>query len=256
MSDWNSAQYAKFLKERTKPSIDLAAAIEMDSPSSIIDIGCGPGNSTAVLKKRFPYADILGVDYSENMLKRAEKDHPDINFKWFDASADNWKFEKQFDIVFSNACIQWIPDHKKLLPKMMSILNKGGKMAVQIPLNYDEPIHKIIGETSSSGKWRNKIVTSKIFYTLKVEEYYDILSEISSDFEIWITTYCHRMRSHRDIIEWYKGTGLKPYLDVLDNSDKDEFLNEIYAEVEKQYPIQKNGEIIFRFPRLFFVATK
>lgn len=256
MSDWNSKQYLKFQKERTQPAIDLVSRIALDSPTSIIDIGCGPGNSSAVLQNSFLNAKILGVDYSVNMLERARKDHPTIDFRQLDASADDWKLQEKFDIVFSNACIQWIPEHRKLLTKMMGILNNGGKMAIQVPMNYEEPIHKIIGDISSSEKWHNKFCNPRVFYTLTVEEYYDILSEISSDFEIWVTTYCHRMNSHNDIIEWYKSTGLKPYLDVLNDEDKNIFISEVYNELKKQYPVQNNGEIIFRFPRLFFIAQK
>lgn len=256
MSDWNNAQYLKFKKQRTQPAIDLASKIDTDMPSPIIDIGCGPGNSTAVLQKRFPNAEILGVDYSENMLERARKDHPTIDFMQIDASADDWGLDRKFDLVFSNACIQWIPNHRKLLTKMVSVLNSGGKLAVQIPMNYEEPIHKIIGELSGGEKWRDKFNLPQIFHTLTVEEYYDILAEISSDFEIWVTTYCHRMKSHADIIEWYKGTGLKPYLDALKSEDKEEFLRDVYKDVENQYPLRQNGEVIFRFPRLFFTASK
>lgn len=256
MADWNSKQYLKFKRERTQPSIDLAARIDLASPARVIDIGCGPGNSTAVVKNRFPDAEIIGVDYSENMLERARRDNPGIEFKQLDASKEDWKLNGRYDVVFSNACIQWVPDHEKLLPRMMGILNEGGKMAVQVPMNYDEPIHKIIGGISSSEKWRDKFPNPRVFYTLTVEEYYDILSEISQDFALWVTTYHHRMKSHEDIIEWYKGTGLRPYLDVLGENDKAEFISEVFREIKKQYPVQKNGEIIFRFPRLFFIATK
>lgn len=256
MSDWNSKQYLKFKKERTQPAIDLVSKIQLDSPVSIIDIGCGPGNSSSVLNKRYPSAKVLGVDNSLDMLNRAKKEHPDIDFKLLDASDDEWKLDAKFDIVFSNACIHWIPEHKKLLSKMMNILNEGGIMAIQVPMNYDEPIHKILNEISRSEKWNDKFGRQRIFHTLTVEEYYDILSEISSDFEIWVTTYCHRMKSLDDIIEWYKSTGLKPYLDVLNDEEKDIIISEVIDELKKYYTVQKNGEIIFRFPRLFFTAKK
>lgn len=255
MADWNSAQYLKFKAQRTQPAVDLAARIDIN-PSEFIDIGCGPGNSTRVVKNRFPSARAVGADYSENMLEAARKDNPDCEFIRLDAGGDLSEFSGKFDLVFSNACIQWIPNHRELLPKMFSMLKNGGELAVQIPVNYDEPIHKIIGSVSASEKWREKLTNPSIFHTLFESEYFDILSDLTSDFEMWKTVYCHRMPSHDSIIEWYKSTGLKPYLDALPDEEKEEFTNEVKREVEKAYPTQKNGEIIFRFPRLFFIAKR
>lgn len=253
---WNSKQYLKFKAERTQPAIDLANRITVRSPTDIIDIGCGPGNSTEILKKRYPNAAVVGADNSENMLEAARKKYPDIEFILCDASNNLNSIGRKFDIVFSNACIQWVPDHTKLLREMMSLLKECGELAVQIPMNFDEPIHRIIGETVKSEKWRDKFNDPRHFYTLTPEKYYDILSEISSDFEMWQTAYFHRMKSHSDIMEWYKSTGLRPYLEVLSPADKEEFEKDIFTEVEKAYPKQANGEIIFRFPRLFFKAVK
>ena len=256
MAEWNSDQYLKFKKERTQPSIDLANAIQIENPISIIDIGCGPGNSTAVLKKRFPNAHIIGADFSPNMIEKAKADYLDIDFMLFDASKDFEKLEDKYDVVFSNACIQWVPNHKKLLSDMMSILKPKGVLAVQVPMNFEEPIHKIIAEVITREEWADKIGNGRQFYTLKENEYFDILADISSDFTMWKTIYMHRMPSHQSIIEWYKSTGMKEYLAVLSDEDKIKFEKAVFNEVEKHYPVQKNGEIIFRFPRLFFTAVK
>ena len=254
--NWNSAQYIKFQRERTQPAIDLVQRIDFDMPKQIIDIGCGPGNSSAVVKSSFPEAEILGVDYSSDMLERAQKDYPDITFRQLDISKEDWGLERKFDVVFSSACFQWVPNHKRIMTKCMDILNPGGKMAVHIPINFEEPIHKIIQEVSGRDRWTKRFYNPRVFYSLKIEEYYDILAEISADFEIWTTTYYHRMKSHNDIIEWYKGTGLNPYLSVLNDHEKNEFTEEILCEIKKKYECRKNGEVILRFPRLFFIATK
>lgn len=256
MAEWNSLQYEKFLYERTLPAIDLANRIMLDSPKRIIDVGCGPGNSTVVLKKRYPNAYVIGVDNSQNMIDRARSSYPDIEFELFDASCDFDKLTDKFDIVFSNACIQWIPDHSKLLRNFMNILNDGGVMAVQIPMNYEEPIHKIIMGLSASEKWKNKFTSPRVFYNLSPELYFDLLSDISSDFSVWQTIYCHRMPSHESIIEWYRGTGLRPYLIQLDSYDAVEFESDVYSEIVHAYSLQTNGEIMFRFPRFFFIAVK
>ncbi len=256
MADWNAELYSKFLKDRTQPSIDLANRIMSDNPKSIIDIGCGPGNSTRVLKDKFPNARVIGVDSSKDMIKTAESNYNDIEFMMFDAGKDFDKLNDKFDIVFSNACIQWIPNHEKLLKNMMSILNDGGIMAVQTPMNYKEPIHRIIEGLVYSDKWKNYFHNPREFYNLKQEEYFDLLSKISSNFTIWETVYCHRMPSHESIMEWYRSTGLRPYLSALSEKKAAEFEKDVFEQVEKEYPVQENGEIIFRFPRFFFTAAK
>ncbi len=256
MSKWNAKQYSIFQKERTLPAVNLANAIMKDNVQSVLDIGCGIGNSTAVLKDKFQTATVIGIDSSDDMLDSARKNHPDITFMKLDAGKEIETITERFDVIFSNACIQWIPDHKQLLQSFMQLLNLDGVLAIQIPQQYKHPMHKIIRNVSESNKWRDKITVSRTFHNLKEEEYFDILSELSSDFRMWETVYFHQMPSHKSIVEWYKGTALRPILEQLSDTDKEEFEQDILAETEKIYPVQKNGEIIFRFPRLFFTARK
>ena len=255
MPDWNPVQYEKFLKDRTRPAIDLANRLDVSSPGSILDLGCGPGNSTKVLKNRFPAARIVGADNSADMLAKARELYPDIAFISLDANGDLHEAGEKFDIVFSNACIQWLPNHRELLPKLMTLLNPGGILAVQIPMQREHPVHRIIHELAGTAKWSDKL-NPRQYNNLTAEEYFDVLSDLSGDFEIWETTYCHRMPGYESIIEWYQGTGLRPYLEQLSKSDADGFISDIYAELKHRYRIQKNGEILFRFPRLFFTVRK
>lgn len=256
MSDWNSEQYLKFKKERTQPSTDLVNTIKLETPKRIIDIGCGPGNSTRALKNKYPEAEIIGADFSPNMIEKARKENPDMEFISFDASKDFEKLEDKFDIVFSNACIQWVPNHKKLLADMMNALNPNGVLAVQVPITVEQDMHRVIKNVTGASKWKEKLYGSRVFYTLSDYEYFDILSDLSNDFKIWKKIYCHRMPTHRSILEWYSSTGLKPYFDKLNDDESVLFEKDILDEIEKQFPVQKNGEIIFRFPRLFFTAVK
>lgn len=259
MNDWNSEQYLKFKAQRTQPAVDLAARLggsPSGSRSEIIDLGCGPGNSTRVLKNRFPNAHIVGADSSENMLEKARAENPDLEFIRLDLNEDMSRLNGKFDVVFSNACFQWLPNHRELLPRVFSLLKSGGALAVQIPMNYDEPVHKIIRRVSESSKWSDKFHEKRIFGTLTIPEYHDVLSGLTDDFEMWQTVYCHRMPSIESIIEWYRATGLRPYLNALSEADGAEFTAEVSKELEKEYPKQKNGEIIFRFPRFFFIAKK
>lgn len=258
MADWNANDYMKFGRERTQPAIDLVKRIPADDDGKlkILDIGCGAGNSSAALAARFVNANIIGMDSSENMLESARKAYPDITFVKADANNVHNEFDRDFDIVFSNACIQWLPNHSELLKNIMSLLKEGGVMAIQLPVNHEEPIHKIISEISLNDKWKGKCGLPSVFHILSQGGYYDVLARISSDFELWETTYCHRMKSHNAIIDWYRTTGLKPYLDLLSDVDKADFESDILARVKELYPIQENGEVIFRFPRLFFIAIR
>lgn len=259
MTDWNPDLYSRFLKDRTQPAYDLAARIAFADgrePKRMIDIGCGPGNSTRVIAERFSGAAVTGADFSEAMLKAARENNPDIEFIRFDATRDFGSLVGKFDVVFSNACIQWLPDHAKVLADMMSVLTDGGVLAVQIPVNYDEPVHRIIHRLIQTDEWRDKLTSQRDFYTLTAPEYFDILSGLTDDFTIWQTTYMHRMPSHESIVDWYHSTGLRPYLDALDEAEAAVFEREFAEEVAKAYPIRKNGEIIFSFPRLFMLAAK
>jgi len=252
--DWSSEQYLKFRNERTQPAVDLANRINLASPGKILDVGCGPGNSTHVLACRFPDAYIIGIDNSGDMISAAKKNHPDLDFRMCDAASELSQLDNDFDIVFSNACIQWIPDHRNLLRNLMGLLKDNGVLAVQVPMNYNEPIHVIVRELASSDRWKDYFAEIRTFYTLSPGEYFDVLSELSEEFDVWETVYYHVMKSHYDILEWYRGTGLRPYLSVLPDSKKTEFESEIMEKLIQRYPRQKNGCIIFKFPRFFFTA--
>lgn len=255
MPDWDSIQYLKFKEERTQPAIDLAGRITLSSPKKILDIGCGPGNSTQVLASRYPDAYILGIDSSENMIETAKKEHDALDFKVCDAGNSLASLSNDFDVIFSNACIQWIPNHRALLPNMMALLKDGGILAVQTPMNYEEPIHKIIQEITASSKWSSYFPNPRIFYNLNQEEYFNLLTGISAEFTMWQTTYFHIMKSHRDILEWYRATGLRPYLNLLPQEKQNSFEQEVLEQIIRSYPVQESGKIIFRFPRFFFTAV-
>lgn len=256
MFGWDAKQYSKFKKERTLPAMDLANAINHENVKSVLDIGCGIGNSTAVLKKKFPSAKVIGADNSDDMLKSARENNPEIEFIKLDAEKELSDIKEKFDVVFSNACIQWIPNHHALLKNMFALLNDGGVMAVQIPQQSKHPVHKIICKTVQSEKWCDKFSYRRSYNNLSEEEYFDLLSEFSDNFRLWEISYFFLMPSHESIVEWYKGTGLRPYLEELNEADTAEFLSDFIIELKKIYPVQPGGNIIFKFPRLFFTVTK
>lgn len=163
---------------------------------------------------------------------------------------------RTFDVVFSNACIQWIPDHERLIQDLMNLLNQGGVLAVQIPMIWDEPLHKELKALAASDKWTAEMRIAECFFHLRYEEYYDVLARNSTDFRAWETVYLHRMPSHESILDWYRGTAMLPYLSALPENKKHSFEQDYLARLKDVYAKQKNGEILFRFPRFFFVAIK
>lgn len=253
MPEWNARQYLKFGAERTRPASDLIARIPAEQPHKILDIGCGPGNSTNALAQRYPDADILGVDSSPVMIEAAAAACPACRFALCDAENELPKLKGGFDIVFSNACIQWVPDHPRVLREAMALLNPGGVLAVQTPHNGREPIHRIIQQVVEES-WPD--LPRRIFYNLTPEAYYDLLSPISASVTLWETTYFHILHAHEDIMEWYRGTGLRPYLEQLAEKERPVFEREIFERVKHAYPCQADGDILFRFPRLFFLAVR
>lgn len=245
----------KFENQRTQPAVDLAARVPLSAPNNVLDVGCGPGNSTAVLANRFPNAFITGIDNSPNMIEAAKKAYSNLNFVLADANAD-FSVSEKYDLVFSNACIQWIPDHKTLIPKLLDSVSCGGYLAIQVPMNGDTPIQQLIRQTAISLKWQDKFPAPRIFHTLTPPEYYDILYKCSSVCEIWMTTYYHILPGAQAILEWYRGTGLRPYLEVLSETERIVFEQEILEKIALNYPERSGGTVIFPFPRFFMLAQK
>lgn len=253
MKDWNSNQYSKFEKERTQPSVDLINRIPI-SPSSILDIGCGPGNSTYQLHKHYPQATILGIDRSDNMLDKARKTHPRLDFRKC-IIPEEIDSLGHYDLIFSNACLHWIPEHERLFPKLMNQLRDNGVLAVQMPLVQNAVFYECLHQLIQTDKWK-ELKDVQVFHNPSPDETYRILSQISSDVTMWETTYYHIVPSHRDVIEWYEGSGLRPYLEKLDAREEAEFLEELLETIQPSFPLQADHSVILKMPRLFFLATK
>jgi trans-aconitate 2-methyltransferase len=256
MGTWNPQQYLKFRNERTQPSLDLVTRIRMDLPGTIIDIGCGPGNSTQVLHQRWPEAEITGVDNSPEMIEKARKDYPDQ--KWLLADASKLESDRTFDVVFSNAVLQWIPDHGRLIPRLFDIVHPKGSLAVQVPANNESPVHRALMTVSSRENWsRWTSGCAKLLTYGTAESYYDIISRLSPELELWETIYHHILPSHAEIIEWYKATGMRPFLERLpDDESRKAFEGELLTECKQSYPVQQDGKVIYAFKRIFFVVYK
>lgn len=256
MTDWSSSQYIKFETQRTQPSLDLISRLDHLHPTNILDIGCGPGNSTYALYCKFKHAKILGIDDSENMLCKAKSTYPDIEFRKCRVPDELNQLEESFDLIFSNACIHWIPEQSKLIHSIFQKMNNQATLAVQIPLIQKAPFYDMLSKLIKTPKWNGKLSHIRNFYNLLPEEYYDLLSQLDCTIAIWETVYYHTVPSLNGILEWYKGSGLRPYLNALDKEQQLIFEQDILKELGNYYTMQQNGSILLKMPRLFFTATK
>lgn len=256
MPQWDSGQYTKFINERTQPAYDLAARISHTNPKKIIDIGCGPGNSTEVLLQNWPEANISGFDSSPEMLAQAKASNSSIN--WFESCVEEWSPSETFDIIFSNAVFQWVQEHKVVLPRLLNILNDGGALAIQMPARYNSPLHKQLIEVAEMPEWVEYTGLPRTQLSLSEPSfYYDLLAPITSRLDIWETKYFHIMDDVQAILEWFRGAGLRPFLEALpDNQARESFELEVLRKYSATYPKQKNGKVLFPFNRFFFIGYK
>lgn len=256
---WSTEHYAKqyvaFEDHRTRPVRDLLSAIPLAAARTAIDIGCGPGNSTEALAARFPSAKISGIDSSGDMISAARKRLPNLNFEVI--GVEHWKSLESYDVILANASLQWVSNHKVLYPALMQKLNKGGVLAVQTPDNFNEPAHKLIRSVAENGAWAGEISSIERAPREPAEWYYDLLRPYSENLDIWRTIYYHPLPGGApDIVEWFKGSALRPYLEPLSEDARSEFLLQYTREIEKAYPKLSNGTVLLPFPRLFIVATR
>lgn len=256
MPTWNSTQYLKFNAERTRPAIDLAARIALDTPARVVDLGCGPGNSTAVLARRWPQAQLTGVDNSPAMLATARRDFP--AWTWRENDIATWQAETPYDVIFANASLQWVPDHAHEYPRLLEQVAPGGALAVQVPANLDEPPHRLMRELAASPAWQPHFQKPpRIWHVHEPEFYYDVLAGRASRVDVWTTDYYHVLGGVDGIVEWYKGTGLRPWLEALpDEATRIRFLDEYRTLLAPYFPVRPDGRVLFPFHRLFVIAYR
>jgi trans-aconitate 2-methyltransferase len=253
MARWDDEQYLKFADERTRAAVELLARVPTPNASEVIDLGCGPGNSTALLAARWPAAHITGVDNSREMLERARKDLPAI--EWLEADVASYRAAKPPHVLFANALLQWVPDHGHVFPSLFAQLAPGGVLAVQMPYNQDEPSHRLMRDVPEpfashvQGARASQRVAEPSFY-------YDLLAPHAAHVDIWRTTYEHVMADAGAIVDWVKGTGLRPYLEALPEALRPEYLARYTRGIDQAYPKRSDGKRLFSFPRLFIVAVR
>jgi trans-aconitate 2-methyltransferase len=254
---WSARQYSSFEKERTRPVRDLLNAVETTDVKRAIDLGCGPGNSTEVLAHRFPAAEVSGLDSSADMIEAARKRLPGLRFDL--GGIATWDAVGPFDVILANAVLQWLPDHEALMPRLIRKLADGGALAVQIPDNLEEPAHRLMRHVAAAGPWARKLTDAAGARTPRqgAAWYYSLLRSHAGRVDVWMTTYHHVLTGGTDaVMEWFKGSGLRPFLAPLDAAETVGFLAEYRQALAEAYPLLADGSVLLPFPRLFIVATR
>jgi len=253
MAAWDDAQYLKFADERTRPAHELLARVPLSAADRVVDLGCGPGNSTALLRERWPAARITGVDSSAEMIRRARADFPALD--WVLADLADWRAEAPVDVLFANAVMHWVPDHAARFPALLDQVRPGGVLAVQMPRSFDQPSHRLMRELP--GPWRPRLDrVDAVTPAAGPDFYYDLLAPRARRLDIWQTTYEHVMPDAAAIVEWVKGTGLRPYLDALDEDQRGAYLGAYTEAIAGAYGARADGKRLFSFPRIFIVAIR
>lgn len=256
MVDWDSQLYLKFERERAQAARDLIARIPPLAPRKIVDLGCGPGNSAAMLALYFRGADILGVDTSENMLAAARERLPVAQFVQQDIK--DWESEDKVDLIFANAALHFAPDHHRLLPKLMSFLNPGGVLAVQMPNVLQDAAHALMRMVAVDGPWAERLapVAKSRAIIGSLDDYYAWTAPHCRMIDLWQTTYVHPLDGHDAIVDWFVGSALRPFLNQLRDEETPTFLAQYRRELELAYTPQADGKVLLLYPRLFFVAQR
>ncbi|RZL68151.1 MAG: trans-aconitate 2-methyltransferase [Variovorax sp.] len=259
MLDWNPALYRRYEDERTRPAQELLARVPLTAATRVVDLGCGPGNSTELLVQRFPGADVLGIDNSEAMLVSARERLPAARFELSDIAT--WapaSKEQAPDLIYANAALQWVPDHATLIPRLFAALAPGGVLAIQMPDNRQEPTHRLMREVAAEAPWAEPIGNADALRTelLGIGGYYDLLAPVAAKVDVWHTIYQHPMASAKAIVEWVRGTGLKPFVDRLPPKLQASYLADYEARIARAYPARTDGKLLLAFPRMFILAQK
>lgn len=259
MATWDPQQYNRFADERARPFRELIDRIPTTGAVAVVDVGCGPGTMTATLAERWPDAAVLGIDSSPDMIAAAaERQTAQLRFQLGDAA--QWRPQRgSVDVIVANASLQWVPDHETLLPGWAAALDDGGTLAFQVPIGSDDPG---LAAVAARPRWAallggalGTVGPRSATPVLAPGDYVRLLSAAGLTVDVWQTTYYHVLPGDDPVFEWFKGSGLRPYLDALSGEELEEFTAETKAELRRRYPREPFGTIL-PFPRLFVVAHR
>ncbi|WP_211659062.1 trans-aconitate 2-methyltransferase [Phytoactinopolyspora halophila] len=246
---WDPQQYLLYAEQRARPFHDLVARIPVERPDYVVDLGCGPGGLTAKLERRWPGAKIVGVDASAEMIQRARGCE---GVEFVRADVREWAPEAAVDVMVSNAMLQWVPEHARVLRRLASFLAPGGWLAFQVPGNYEEPAHVEMRDLAASARWADRIEVAWPVVHDPVE-YVDVLCDLGMAVDVWETTYVHLLDGPDDVLEWLRGSGLRPVIAQLSEAEADEFVEQYRARLHEAYPAGRHGTVL-RYRRIFAVG--
>ena len=250
---WNPDQYLKFAEYRLRPAVDLLNRVAVAAPRRVVDLGCGAGNVTRLLRERWPEAAIVGVDSSPDMLAKARQTVPDVT--WQLADLATWEPAAKPQVMFSNAALHWLDDHQRLIPRLLGMVAADGVLAIQMPNNFRSPSHTGLADTAASGPWRRTL--EPLRRPAPVADpgwYWELLTAAGAAVDIWETEYLHVLTGDDAVVQWVTGTVLRPFLDALDSSWQEAFLADYRRRMAAAYPRRADGSTLFPFRRLFIVA--
>jgi trans-aconitate 2-methyltransferase len=253
---WDPEQYERFRDYRDRPARDLIARLPADlEPGEVWDLGCGTGEHAALFKRRWPTASVHGLDNSADMLAKGRALPEDVD--WVEGDMGTWRPEGAVDLIFTNAALHWLPDHGKLFPALAGDLTNGGVLACQMPMSFEADQHRLLRETANDGPWSGKLRDLDAVKPLgSPRDYYDWLSPLCRDVDVWTTTYLQVLSGENPVYEWMLGTGLRPYVDRLTGSELEAFSDAYRARLSKAFPRRPDGSTLLPFARLFLVARR
>ncbi|HVT21344.1 MAG TPA: trans-aconitate 2-methyltransferase [Mycobacteriales bacterium] len=255
---WDPAQYLRYADERSRPFFDLLARVPAAAPALVVDLGCGPGTLTRTLVERWPAAEVVGVDSSEQMITRAESEAGLDRLTYVCADLRSWLPDRAPDVVVANAVLQWVPQHLGLIEQLAGRLAAGGWLAFQVPANFDSPSHTVIRQIRESPRWRDRVGegADRQAAVEAPETYLEAMAAAGLEPDVWQTTYLHRLAGDDPVLEWVKGTALRPALTTLegDPAATEAFLAECGEALRAAYPASPDGTTVFPFRRTFAVG--
>lgn len=259
---WDPRQYQLFGDQRGRSFRDLVAQVPQQSPRLVVDLGCGPGDLTLTLADRWKDARVIGVDNSPEMLERARATDVDGRVEWVELAAEDWDptaYDMQVDVLVTNATLQWVPTHLRLIPEWVGALAPGGTFAMQVPSNFAAPSHRLMREVAFRQPRAEELRSTldRADAVAMPETYAALLLDVAPAVNVWETTYQHVLApgdGPHPVLEWVKGTGLRPVLGVLtEEAEREAFLTEYEGALEEAYPRRHFG-VLFAFSRIFAVA--
>lgn len=252
---WDPAQYLRFADHRLRPALDLLAQVPLEAPTSVVDLGCGAGNISAILKQRFPAADVLGIDGDAAMVQTARAKAPDCRFEQGDFTG--WTPSAACELIYSNAALQWVGGHETLFPRLLSLLAPEGVLAVQMPAMHDAPLRRLQYEVAANGPWAERLAAQTSSPPiLEVAQYWDLLRPRAAALDLWETTYLHPLVGEDAVVEWAAGSSLRPFLAPLDPEQRTAFRRAYADALRPHYPRRPDGTTLLPFRRLFLIARR